>query len=58
MVLGDGAVHAVRLLRDREGPELRLLARRVGASVGYSQRVFVARARDRVAGLIGPRLCM
>lgn len=58
MVLGDGAVHAVRLLRDREGPELRLLERRVGASVGYSQRVFVACARDRVAGLIGPRLCM
>lgn len=57
MVLGDGAVHAVRLLRDREGPELRLLARRAGASVGYSRRVFVTSTRDRVACLIGPCLC-
>lgn len=57
MVLGDGEVHAVRLLRDGEGPELGLLAWQVGASVGYSRLVFVASTRDEAGFLIGPRLC-
>lgn len=58
LVLGDGAVHAVRLLRDGECPELRLLTRQVGASVGHSQLVFVASTHDQAACLIGPGLCI
>lgn len=58
MVLGDGVVHAVRLLRDGECPELGLLTRQVGASVGHSRLVFVTSTRDQAACLIGPRLCI